>query len=245
MIMKGKVMVDLREHEGKTLAALKKLGGKASVDQLVRETGLPDAAVMRSVLTLQEKGLIQSNEKRQTLARLTDEGEEYAKSGLPEMRLMATLQKLGGKAALGEVIGRSGLSGQFVPIALGWVQRKKWAVLDSKTKILQMSEKLKEENDEKLLKLLDQNRQVVVEDLNKELQDATQILKGRKLVEIEEKTNRIIELTEEGQAAAKKGIKTKAEVTQLTPELIISGKWRKVKFQEYNIAAPVAKTWPG
>src|SRR4030066_1709056 len=77
---------DLREHEGKTLAALKKLGGKASVDQLMRETGSPDAAVMRSVLTLQEKGLIQSNEKKQTLAKLTDEGEEYAKSGLPERR---------------------------------------------------------------------------------------------------------------------------------------------------------------
>ena len=238
-------MVDLREHEGKTLAALKKLGGKASVDQLMRETGSPDAAVMRSVLTLQEKGLIQSNEKKQTLAKLTDEGEEYAKSGLPERRLMAILQKLGGKATLGEVIGKSGLSGQFVPIALGWVQRKKWAVLDSKTKTLHISEKLEEENDEKLLKLLDEKKQVTVEDLSEELQDATQVLKGRKLLEAEEKTKRIIELTDAGQAVAKKGIKAKKEVTQLTPELIISGKWHKVKFQEYNIAAPVAKTWPG
>src|SRR4030043_1467477 len=155
--MKGKMMVDLREYEAKTLGALKKLGGKASVEQIVHKTGLPDAAVMRSAMTLQEKRLIQSSEKKQTLARLTDEGEEYAKSGLPEMRLMATLQKLGGKAALGEVIGRSGLSGQFVPIALGWGQRKKWAILDSKTKILQMSERLEEENDEKLLRLLGKN----------------------------------------------------------------------------------------
>ena len=238
-------MVDLREYEAKTLGALKKLGGKASVEQIVHETELQDAAVMRSALTLQEKKLIQSSEKRQTLAKLTEEGREYTKIGLPEKRLITVLQELGGKASLGEVIGRSGLSGQFVPIALGWVQRKKWAVLDSKTKILQMSEKLEEESDEKLLKLLGQNRQVVIEDLDKELQGATQILKGRKLVEIEEKTNRVIELTEAGQAAAKKRIKTRAEVTQLTPELIISGKWRQVKFQEYNIAAAVAKTWPG
>ena len=245
MIMKGKVMADLREHEAKTLRALKKLGGKASVEQIIQETGLPDAAVMRSTLTLQEKKLIQSSEKRQTLVKLTDEGKEYAKSGLPEKRLMTVLQELGGKASLGEVISRSGLSGQFIPIALGWVQRKKWAVLDSKTKILQMSERLEEENDEKLLKLLGKNTQIVVEDLNKGLQDATQILKGRKLAEIEEKTNRVMKLTEAGQVAAKKGDKIKAEVTQLSPELIISGKWRKVKFQEYNIAAPVAKTWPG
>ena len=34
-------------------------------------------------------------------------------------------------------------------------------------------------------------------------------------------------------------------MTQLTPELIITGKWRKAKLQKYNIKAPVAKTWPG
>jgi len=35
------------------------------------------------------------------------------------------------------------------------------------------------------------------------------------------------------------------EITQLTPELIITGKWRTTKLQKYNIEAPVAKTWPG
>ncbi len=62
-------MVDLREYEAKTVGALKKLSGKASVEQIVQETGLPDATVMRSAMTLQEKRLIQSSEKRQTLAK--------------------------------------------------------------------------------------------------------------------------------------------------------------------------------
>jgi phenylalanyl-tRNA synthetase alpha chain len=35
------------------------------------------------------------------------------------------------------------------------------------------------------------------------------------------------------------------EVSQLTPELVVSGKWRQVKLRKYNIEAPVAKTWPG
>jgi phenylalanyl-tRNA synthetase alpha chain len=70
-------------------------------------------------------------------------------------------------------------------------------------------------------------------------------LKKRKLLNIEEKTNRILEITDAGRAALKKEKKTVEEVTQLTPELIITGKWRKVKLQEYNIEAPVAKTWPG
>jgi phenylalanyl-tRNA synthetase alpha chain len=43
----------------------------------------------------------------------------------------------------------------------------------------------------------------------------------------------------------KRGIEAPSEVTQLTPELVVTGKWRTVKLQGYNIKAPVAETWPG
>jgi phenylalanyl-tRNA synthetase alpha chain len=238
-------MVELREHERKMLITLQKLGGKASVEQLIEASGLPDAAVMRAALTLQEKKIIQTTEKKQTLAKLTREGGNYAKNELPERRLIAALKKLGGKASLGEVTGKAGLEKQFVPIALGWVQRKKWAVLDSERKNLQIQEKLEEGNDEKLLKLLSERHAVSVEELDRELQEAVRILKGRKLLEAEEKTRRMIELSDVGRGALKKGLKARDEITQLTPELVISGKWRKVKLQEYNIEAPVARTWPG
>jgi phenylalanyl-tRNA synthetase alpha chain len=238
-------MVELREYERKTLVALNKLGGKASAQQLIQATGLPDAAVARAVLTLKEKQMVQTSERKQTLAKLTEEGVSYARSGLPERRMMVALEKLGGKASLDEVISKAGLEKQFVPIALGWVQRKKWALLDSKTKSLQL-QKVEEGKDEELLKFLGkQDQTVVVDELDREFQDAVQILKGRKLLDVEEKTHRIIELTNVGQTIIKKGLKATVEVTQLTPELIISGKWRKAKLQAYNIQAPVAKTWPG
>jgi phenylalanyl-tRNA synthetase alpha chain len=111
---------------------------------------------------------------------------------------------------------------------------------------LQLQEKPEEGNDEKLLKLLNSRKEaVIVEELSGELQAAIRILKGRKLVEVEEKTKRFVELTNVGESVLKRRLKTKPEVTQLTPELIISGKWRNIKLQEYNIAAPVADTWPG
>jgi phenylalanyl-tRNA synthetase alpha chain len=132
-----------------------------------------------------------------------------------------------------------------MPIALGWVQKKGWAKLDTKTNTLQMMEKPEEGEDERLLKLLSKKGQAAVEDLSPELQKTVQILKRRKLLETEEKAKRIIELEEAGWEAVKKGIRAAAEITQLTPELIISGKWRKLKLQKYNIEAPVAKTWPG
>ena len=72
-----------------------------------------------------------------------------------------------------------------------------------------------------------------------------QVLKGRKLLDVEGKTKRVIELTPAGRETLKKGAKEAPEVTQLTQELIVSGKWKRVKLQKYNIEAPVAKTWPG
>ena len=78
MFAKGNTMVDLREHETKTLSTLAKLGGKASADELIKQSGLPDAAVMRAALTLKEKSLLRISEKKQTSVRLNAEGKTYA-----------------------------------------------------------------------------------------------------------------------------------------------------------------------
>lgn len=238
-------MVELRENEHKTLLTIEKLGGKASIEQIMKESSLPDTTIMRAVLTLQEKKLIEILEKKQTIIWLNDEGKLHAKRGLPERRLTNALKKLGGKGRLEKAIEKTGLEKQFVPIALGWIQTKKWAILNTKTNTLQTLQKPDEGNDEKLLNLLGEKKQTTVEELGPELQAAVQILKRRKLLEIEEKTRRIIKMTNAGWTAIKKGIRVTAEVTQLTPELIISGKWRKVKLQKYDVKASVAKTWPG
>ena len=244
-MMKGDAVVELRENEYRPLLAIEKLGGKASVEQIMTGSSLPDATIMRAALTLQEKRLVRILEKKQTIIELNVEGKLHAKKGLPERRLTNALRKLGKKAPLEKTIEKAGLEKQFVLIALGWVQRKKWAIFNAKTSELQMLERTKEGDDEKLLRLLGEKEQATVEELSPELQAAVQILKRRKLLGIEEKTRRTIEITKAGWTAIKKGIKVTAEVTQLTPELIISGKWRKVKLQKYNIRAPVAKTWPG
>ena len=238
-------MVKLRENEYKMLLTIEKLGGKASLEQIVNRSGLPNATIMRAALALQEKKLVKIREDKRVIIRLNVEGELHAKRGLPERRLVTALKKLGTKASLEEIVRKAGLRKQFTPIALGWIQRKKWATLNKKTNTLQILEKPKEGNDEKLLKLLSEKGQATIEELSSELQPAVQVLKRRKLLKTEEKTRRIIEMTEAGWTVIRRGIKVTAEVTQLTPELIITGKWRKAKLQKYNIRAAVAKTWPG
>jgi phenylalanyl-tRNA synthetase alpha chain len=242
--MRGKALVELREYERKTLSAIKSLAGKATVEQLAVKTDLPSASVMRAVLALKERRLIVIQDRKQSFAGLTKEGKTYSTSGLPERHVIEALKKLSGKASLAGVVRTAGLDSQLVPIALGWVQRKKWAKLDSKTKTLEMQDST-EGADERVLKLLGLEGSVSVEGLNEDLQEAVRVLKGRKLVDVEEKTDRIMELTGEGQRVSGKAVSGSAEVTQLTPELIISGGWRRLKLREYSIEAAVANTWPG
>jgi phenylalanyl-tRNA synthetase alpha chain len=245
-------MVDLRENEIRILAALDKLGGKASVDQLIAETETSDSAVMRAALILQEANLVQVHAKMETQIKLTKEGEEYAANGLPERRLVDAVLLLGGNAPLNQAAEKAGLEVQFVQIALGWTQRKKWATFNSKMGTLQVSDSPKEGSDEKLLKQFCNKEQLAMSELNAELQAAVDALKKRRLLTVEDKTARVLEFTKEGKhAVTSQGAALGADVvlvetvTQLKPEHLIGGKWRSVKLQEYNIQAPVAKTWPG
>jgi len=238
-------MVELREHERRTLSAVGKFIGQADVEQLVKQSGLSDAAVMRSALTLQEKGLVRINEHKETVLKLNAEGKLHARKDLPERRLINALENLGGKASRKSAFEKAGLEKQFIPIALGWAQKKKWTTLDSKADMLQAVLKPEAGDDERLLQVLSGKENMTAEELDPELQEAVQVLKGRKLLDVEEKTRRVIELTPIGKKALEKRTKEASDVTQLTQELIVSGKWKKVKLQRYNVDAPVAETWPG
>jgi phenylalanyl-tRNA synthetase alpha chain len=244
-------MVNLRTHELKVLSALEKLGGKASVEQLINEAKLSDAAIMRAALTLQEKKLVKIHAEPQTIIKLTAEGEIHAENGLPERCLVKALAKSGGEAELDKAAAEAGLDPKFRQIALGWILKKNWAVYNSKISTLRIADPLlhqvavPEGNDEKLLRYLHGKNYSPLNVLSPGLQEAVQTLKKRKLLTTEDKTHRNLEITEAGKRNATSKTAAIEEVTQLTPELIITGNWRTTKLQKYNIEAPVAKTWSG
>ncbi len=244
-------MVELRSQEQQLLSTLEKNGGKASVEQLIKACNFPDAAVMRSALTLQEKSLLTIHATTQNIIKLTPEGKTYAKNGLPERKLILSVAELGGNSNLNAAAEKSGLQQQFVQIALGWAIRKKWAIYSSENNTIYISEKLLHEMiipegcDETLLKYLDNKEQAALDELSDVLKNAAEQLKKRKLALIEPKTTRVLEITSKGKEAFSEAKIAVQEVTQLTPELIITGKWHTTKLQKYNIEASVAKTWPG
>jgi phenylalanyl-tRNA synthetase alpha chain len=245
-------MVELRTQEQQLLCALQAVGGNATVEQLIEKTGLLDAAVMRVGLTLQEKSLIAIHAKHQNVIKLTAEGEAYVKKGLPERSLMRAVAALDGAADLKVAAKQAGLEPQFIQIALGWAIRKKWALYTSSDNTLRVAENfvhqafIPEGADERLLVAVNAKGQATLEELKQEeLKEAAEQLKKRKVVTIEPKTSRTLQITAEGKEAALEAKAAPQEVTQLTPELIITGKWHTAKLQKYNIEAPVAKTWPG
>ena len=227
---------ELRENEQKTLLALEKLKGRAPVERIVNAAGLAHAAVMRASLGLTENKLTRTHEKKQTLITLSKEGESYASIGLPERRLLDAVVKLGGEAKVNFAVEEAGLEKQFMSVALGWLNRKGWATI--KQGNLKSLTEPQQGDDEKLLQLLSEKGSLVVDELGQELGKAVFVLKGRKLVETEEKTLRELELTDDGWNLVKKGIKVQEEVSQLTPELIRTGNWRKVKLRKFNVEAP-------
>jgi len=239
-------MVELRENEQKTLQALQKLSGRGSVEQVVETSGLAHAGVMRAALTLGEKKLVALEQQKQRVVTLTEEGKQHAKAGLPERRLIKSLKELGGTAPVEKVVSTASLEKQFLPVALGWLHRKGWARIKEKGRVLEIAGGTPiDEPDEMLLSQISRKGTVVVEELSPPLQKAVSVLKSRKLMEIKDKTTRIIHLTQVGQKLIKKGLQITEEVSQLTPEHIVSGKWQEVKLRKYNIEAPVVVSWPG
>lgn len=238
-------MVELRENEQKTLLTLGNLGGKANVDQIIRASGLAHAAVMRATLKLSKEKLIQLHERKQIMAILNEEGKTYAKKGLPERRLVESLIKLGGKAKISEVIKNAKLEAQLLPIALGWLRRKGWAIIKGKELTLKTLKEPKKGKDEEILALLAEKDMIIVEELNRERQKAVATLRKRKILDTEEKTFRTLELTVKGRELFKKGVKIVEEVSQLTPELIVTGKWRETKLRKFDVTAPGPFVYPG
>ncbi|MEM3579181.1 MAG: phenylalanine--tRNA ligase subunit alpha [Candidatus Bathyarchaeia archaeon] len=238
-------MAGLRLHERKTLVTLHRLGGKASVEDIANQSGLAHAAVMRSALTLSTRNLVKIHERKWSVATLNDEGENYAQYGLPERRLLRALLRLGGEADVDEAAREASLNAEIVPIALGWLKRKNWGAIKGKKCMLNLDVEPPFGVDEKLLATIFEKRFINVEDLKEDLRQVLETLRKRNLVELEEKVHRELELTEKGWQTAKKGLEITEEVTQLTPELITSGRWRNVKITKFDVTAPGPAVYPG
>jgi phenylalanyl-tRNA synthetase alpha chain len=240
-------VAELRENEQKTLFALEKLKGRGLVNEIVKASGLAHAAVMRATLTLSEKELIKVHKKKQATITLTKEGKRYATEKVPERIYLEFLHSQGGESPLSETPDESLLSPHVISTALAGLIRNRWGTINQEkgNVVAKVDANTPPLAYERLLKLLDKKSPSVVDELDENLQKDTILLRKRKLAKQKEKTIQELELTEAGWKRIKKGFESISEISQLTPELVRTGGWRKVKLRRFNVKAPGAPLYPG
>jgi len=240
-------VIELREHEARTLQALAALGGTARFGQIANKTGLDEAAVMRAVLTLTEKEYTSVRDEATSLAFLTPEGRTYVEQGLPERRIMKVVADHGGRMEASEAARLADVPREMLPIVYGWLKKKAWAALETTERTtLIVAEKVPPiSGDEKLLHKLSETSGIEVSKLMPAESAQLRVLKQRRLVKVQERVDKIISITEEGLKLAEQGITVQPEVSSLTPEMLATGSWRHAKLRKYDVRAEVAASWPG
>lgn len=149
--------------------------------------------------------------------KLTEEGRSYLENGLPELRLVEALKR--GPLTIGQ-------ASELVPeldIALQWGKKRNWVRIEGGTIVL-MSAPGPIPEEEALRKI--SNGEPVSDELVKTLMQ-------RKLVQVESPF-----------AEELKHLEGRT-ISRLTPELLSSGLWRKVKIRPYDVRLLGAKLHPG
>ncbi|MBN2202904.1 MAG: phenylalanine--tRNA ligase subunit alpha [Candidatus Aenigmarchaeota archaeon] len=179
--------------------------------------------------------------------KLTEEGREYLKNGLPEKQL---LRIIGEEKPLDQVP-----KDQKTGIAIGWAKRNAWIEIQDKiVKVTETGKKAANEKTEmeRSLEEIDKN--------GKADENATRTLLKRNLIfeakETEtqniakEKKNemslweKIISFFRRNESVTVNNVQI-SEIAQLTPDMIKSGSWKNATFRKYDVNAPAPKVYGG
>ncbi|WP_231186307.1 phenylalanine--tRNA ligase subunit alpha [Haladaptatus sp. DYF46] len=204
-----------------------------TIADLAGKTGLKPETATGAVFELEDAGLLSVDERTEESVSLTEEGEEYAEDGLPEVALYEAAIEAGAvddPVQMGQAIGASGLGGPKVNIALSNYARKGYGTIDSGEITANQDADPDEDAESNALSALTAGEPV-------DDPDVLDQLESRGLVARAESTVRSVTLTDDGVTAMMEGIEAAETVGQLTPEMLTTGEWRDVEFAEYNVDA--------
>lgn len=242
-------MTRLPEHEYKLISALAAAPSQ-SVSDLVAATELDQSLIMAGATRLAGAGLLTITEQEYEEFSLTDAGAAAVAAGLPERRALTAIHANGGSVAFAE-LGR--LLGQTdTRTEVKWLTKKGWCQKEGS--MLRLSDKaaaaLNQPGvDERLLAALAERGRATEEELalaGVDVAAGLALLAGRnELLKRRKRTVRILSLTPAVHELVAGGIEPAAEVNQLTPELLASGRWRDVILRRYDVTLPAAPRYPG
>jgi phenylalanyl-tRNA synthetase alpha chain len=243
-----KIIDELHIYEKKVLKGLELRGYEATPEEIVKSQKMDIKSVMSAAGILESRGLIEVQKDVKDIISLTDNGKQYAEQGLPERTILKSLG-LKNLIPMKDVSKETGLDASEVKIAMGWLVRKKWAVIDRG--IIEITDEGKkalgsESNDEQFLTKLLEMQQILFFEPSKILKNGFNLLKQRKgLINVKKDVNYLLKVTDEGKDILKLGIDLTPTATQLTHEQLKTGTWKSLKFRSYDINAEHPETFPG
>ncbi len=244
----NRIIDELHIYEKKVLKAFESLGSKLSPEEVMESQKMDIKPVMSAAGSLESKGLIKVNKKVDEVISLSSVGKLYAEEGLPERRM---LKVLGEKEALpmGELTKKAKLDKSESKIAIGWLMRKRWAVIDQGTvKITEDGKNAlgKNENDEVLLDKLLESQKMLLFNPSKIIQQGYDLLVKRKgLIDVKKTTKHTLEITQKGMEILDAGIDLVEAATQLTHSQLKTGEWKNLKYRGYDVHAEYPEFFPG
>ncbi|MGC8913015.1 MAG: phenylalanine--tRNA ligase subunit alpha [Thermoplasmata archaeon] len=224
-------MEDLSPLEKKLLVLIRERITENAEKLVDGNTFLTITEVMNAASWLKMKGLVEISEKVVRFATLGEEGLRYLNEGLPERKLWEFCKTRNGKLQISE--GKEVFGTEF-NIAL--MHLKNAGAIVEKG-ILQVppenTEKIENEikKREKFLKNLTEPKDENT--LDKSM--LSYFMKRKNLIELRERTIRTIKITDKGMEIANKVHTIEEEVSQLTTEIIQSGRWKNLKLRKYDI----------
>lgn len=241
------IIDELHIYEKKVLKAVGECGGITSPDIVSKSTNLNIKQVMSAAGALASKDIIKVKKDTDKFISLSAEGKTYAVKGLPERRILNTL-KDDYSISLTDITEKSGIDAKDVKIAIGWLMRKKWAIMSDG--IIKLTSEGKEAfkikyPDEQLLDLL-LKKNLIVSDLSSNLKEGFDLLKKRKgIIKITEESSYTFKITFKGQQILDMGFEIREEATQLTHEQLKTGSWRNLRYRGYDVKAEYPEVYPG
>jgi len=252
------VLEQLSLHEKKVLLALR--GERESTPQEVRDRGSfrELVEVMNAASWLQAKGLLTMRERvRRTYALAR---RQWATKNLPERTLLKALAKGRGPSPAAALRAKADMSEADFTIALGWMRRKSWATISKEsgeTRVaitdggrqalgtkgpdeaalaaLAKGEMGEEEFDPKVLSML-KSRQMLLKEKEAVRRELKLTAKGTEAAE------RLAETIARDRKVPIKDVlkiveKAFVEVSQVTPDLLQSDRWKEATYRKYDVRA--------
>ena len=168
--------------------------------------------------------------------KLTSEGHDYLKNGLPEKQL---LKFIGNEKSMQEIVKLPNSK-----IAIGWARKNKWIKIENGiVSLTDEGRKVSKTDQEKALEEVDKSGKAD-EDMVKTLLSRNLVFESKE-VAAEKSKKKSFWKRIRGGSKKKETKEDEAEIAQLTPELIKTGLWKNKTFRRYDVNVPAPKVIGG